>query len=316
MSTTVQRWALAVTGVASFMVALDQLVVSTALTRIQSDLGASLGQLEWTINAFTLGFAGLLMFGAAVGDRFGRRRVFAAGMLVFVAASAACALAPSIGWLIAARAIQGVGGAFVMPLAMALLAEAFPPEQRARALGLFSAITGLAVLSGPVIGGAIAQGLDWKWIFWVNVPIGLIALPFTFARLEESRGPRRGFDIGGALLVTGGGLGLIWGLVRGNSVGWSSGEVIAALIVGALFVLTFVGWELRTSNPMLPMRLFRSGSFAGSNAAGFFLSAALIGFLFFVTQFLQIGQGDGPLSAGLRLLPWTATLFVVAPIAG
>jgi multidrug resistance protein len=159
------------------MVALDQLVVSTALTRIQSDLGASLGQLEWTINAFTLSFAGLLMFGSAVGDRFGRRRVFAAGMLVFIAASAGCALAPSIGWLIAARAIQGVGGAFVMPLAMALLAEAFPPEQRARALGLFSAITGLAVLSGPVIGGAIAQGLDWKWIFWINVPIGLVALP-------------------------------------------------------------------------------------------------------------------------------------------
>jgi EmrB/QacA subfamily drug resistance transporter len=312
---TVQRWALAVTGVASFMVALDQLVVSTALTRIQSDLGASLGQLEWTINAFTLGFAGLLMFGAAVGDRFGRRRVFAAGMLVFVVASAGCALAPSIGWLIVGRAAQGVGGAFVMPLAMALLTGAFPPEQRAKALGMFGGITGLAVLSGPVIGGAIAQGIDWKWIFWINVPIGLIALPLTFTRLEESRGPSS-LDVGGALLVTGAGLGLIWGLVRGNSVGWSSAEVLLALIAGALFAVTFVGWERRSQNPMLPMHLFRTGSFAGGNAAGFFLSAALIGFLFFVTQFLQIAQGDSPLSAGVRLLPWTATLFVVAPLSG
>jgi EmrB/QacA subfamily drug resistance transporter len=314
--TAVQKWALAVTGVASFMVALDQIVVSTALTKIQADLGASLGQLEWTINAFTLGFAGLLMFGAAVGDRFGRRRVFAVGMLLFIAASAWCALSPSIGWLIAARATQGVGGAFVMPLAMALLADAFPPEQRAKALGLLSAITGLAVLSGPVIGGAIAQGLDWKWIFWVNVPIGLVAVPLAFARLEESRGPNSSFDLAGAALVSGAGVSLIWGLVRGNTVGWSSTEVIATLVIGGLLAVAFVVWELQSTAPMLPMRLFRSGSFAGSNAAGFFMTAALIGFLFFATQFLQIGQGNSPLSAGLRLLPWTATLFFVAPLVG
>jgi EmrB/QacA subfamily drug resistance transporter len=313
---TMQRWAIAMTGIASFMVALDTLVVSTALTPIRLDLGASLGELEWTINAYTLSFAGLLMLGSATGDRYGRRRTFAAGIVLFVAASAACALAPSVGWLIAARTVQGVGGAFVMPLAMALLVDAFPPEQRAKALGIFSSVTGLAVLGGPVIGGAIAQGLDWQWIFWINVPIGLVALPFIFGRLRESRGPSTDFDLGGSLLATAAGLALIWGLVRGNSVGWSSGEVVFALAAGVVLIAAFVAWERRTAHAMLPLRLFQSGAFSGGIGSAFFLNAALIGFLFFVTQFLQTGQGDGPLSTGVRLLAWTATLFFVAPLAG
>jgi EmrB/QacA subfamily drug resistance transporter len=311
-----QRWAIAMTGIASFMVALDTLVVSTALTPIRLDLGASLGELEWTINAYTLSFAGLLMLGSATGDRYGRRRTFAAGIVLFVAASAACALAPSVGWLIAARTVQGVGGAFVMPLAMALLVDAFPPEQRAKALGIIASVTGLAVLGGPVIGGAIAQGLDWQWIFWVNVPIGLVALPFIFGRLRESRGPSTDFDLGGALLATAAGLALIWGLVRGNTVGWSSVEVVFALAAGTVLIAAFVYWERRTAHAMLPLRLFNSGAFSGGIGSAFFLNAALIGFLFFVTQFLQTGQGDGPLSTGVRLLAWTATLFFVAPLAG
>jgi EmrB/QacA subfamily drug resistance transporter len=298
------------------MVALDTLVVSTALTSIRLDLGASLGQLEWTINAYTLSFAGLLMLGAATGDRYGRRRTFAAGIVLFVAASAACALAPSVGWLIAARTVQGVGGAFVMPLAMAILVDAFPPEQRAKALGIFSSVTGLAVLGGPVIGGAIAQGLDWQWIFWINVPVGLVGLPFILGRLRESRGPDTSFDLGGGLLATAAGLALVWGLVRGNSVGWSSAEVDLALVAGVVLVGAFIAWERRTAHAMLPIRLFHSGAFSGGIGSAFFLNAALIGFLFFVTQFLQTGQGDGPLSTGVRLLAWTTTLFFVAPVAG
>jgi EmrB/QacA subfamily drug resistance transporter len=316
MTTSPQKWAIGLTGIASFMVALDQIVVSTALTRIQQDLGASLTELEWTVNAYTLTFAGLLMFGSALGDRLGRRRMFAVGIAVFIAGSIACAASTSIGWLIAARAFQGVGGALVMPLAMALLTAAFPPQQRAKALGIFSAITGVAVLSGPVIGGAIAQGIDWQWIFWINVPVGLATLPLVVRRLPESRGPNTAFDALGAILVTAAALGLIWGLIRGNSAGWSSAEVLAALVAGAAALVAFVSWELHAPAPMLPLRLVRRGSYSGGVAGGFFLTAALMGFLFFVTQFLQVAHGDGPLAAGLHLLPWTATLFVIAPLAG
>jgi EmrB/QacA subfamily drug resistance transporter len=298
------------------MVALDGLVVTTALTRIRADLGASLAQLEWTINAYALSFAVLMMAGAAIGDRVGRRRMFVVGLAVFSAASAACALSPTMGWLIAARTVQGAGAALVMPLAMALLSAAFGPEERARALGIFSGLTGLAVLAGQVVGGAIAQGLAWEWIFWLNVPIGAIAIALVRGRVEESLGARTAIDVRGVALVTGAALGVVWGVVRGNDAGWGSAEVLASLAAGALLVVAFVAWELRARQPMLPMRLFASRAFASGNAAGFFLYSAMYGAVFFAAQFLQIGQGYGPLSTGLRLLPWTGTLFLVAPIAG
>ncbi|MEN3279547.1 MAG: hypothetical protein V7607_687 [Solirubrobacteraceae bacterium] len=307
---------LALTSVASFMVALDGTVVTTALTRIRADLGASLAELEWTLNAYALSFAVLLMAGAAIGDRVGRRRMFMIGIAVFAASSAACALAPGMGWLIAARTVQGAGAALVMPLAMALLSAAFAPEQRARALGIFSGLSGVAVLAGPVVGGAIAQGLAWQWIFWLNVPIGLTAIVLVRARTEESFGARAAIDVAGVALITGAALGLAWGLVRANSAGWGSAEVLASLCAGALLTGAFVAWELRARQPMLPMRFFASRAFASGNAAGFFFYGALYGAIFFVAQFLQIGQGYGPLSTGLRMLPWTATLFLVAPIAG
>jgi EmrB/QacA subfamily drug resistance transporter len=313
---TTKRWALALTSVGSFMVALDGTVVTTALTRIRADLGASLAELEWTINAYALSFAVLLMAGSAIGDRIGRRRMFAVGLAVFSAASAACALSPSMGWLIAARTVQGAGAALVMPLAMALLSATFPPEERARALGIFSGLSGLAVIAGPVVGGAIAQGLAWEWIFWLNVPIGLGAIVLVRSRVAESVGARTAIDVGGVTLVTGAALGVVWGLVRGNSSGWGSAEVVGSLAAGALLTVAFVGWELRAREPMLPMSFFASRAFASGNAAGFFLYGALYGAVFFVAQFLQIGQGYSPLSTGLRLLPWTATLFLVAPIVG
>ena len=309
-------WVLIIASVASLMVALDALVVTTALPTIRADLGASIEQLEWTVNAYTLSFAVLLMTGAALGDRLGRRRMFATGLGLFSAASAACALAPTVGWLIAARAVQGAGAALVMPLALTLLSAAYPAERRARALGIFSGITGLAVLGGPVLGGAITQGIAWQWIFWINFPIGLLTIPVVLARVRESYGPRRAPDIAGLVLVTAAALGLVWGLVRGNSAGWGSVEVVATLALGALLTVAFVLWERRAAEPMLPMGLFASRPFSSGNAAAFFLFAALFGAVFFMAQFLQLAQHRGPLDAGVRLLPWTATLFIVAPITG
>ena len=298
------------------MVALDALVVTTALSTIRVDLGASIEQLEWTVNAYNLSFAVLLMTAAAVGDRIGRRRMFAAGLGLFVAASAACALAPDVGWLIAARAVQGVGAAMITPVALALLSANFPAELRGKAMGMFAGITGLAVLGGPVVGGAIAQGAAWQWIFWLNVPIGLAAMPLVVRRIPESYGRRARLDLGGLALVTGAALGIVWGLVRGNQAGWGSVEVVGTLAAGAVLAAGFVAWELRAREPMLPMGFFRSRAFSAGNASVFLLLASLFGAAFFLAQFLQTSLGDGPLDTGLRLMPWTATLFIVAPIAG
>ena len=310
------RWVLIVASVASLMVALDALVVTTALPTIRVDLGASIEQLEWTVNAYTLSFAVLLMPGAALGDRFGRRRMFAAGLGLFSFASAACALAPNVGSLIAARAVQGAGASLVMPLGMTLLSAAYPADRRARALGIFSGITGLAVLAGPVLGGAITQGIAWQWIFWINVPIGLLTIPVVLGRVGESHGPRTAADFPGLPLVTGAALGLVWGLVRGNTAGWGSLEVVSSIAAGVVLGGAFVAWERRAAEPMLPMGLFASRPFSSGNAAIFFLAAALYGAVFFMAQFLQTVQHHGPLDAGIRLLPWTATLFIVAPITG
>jgi EmrB/QacA subfamily drug resistance transporter len=298
------------------MAALDTLVVTTALTTIRLDLGASIEQLEWTVNAYNLSFAVLLMSAAALGDRYGRRKMFAAGLGLFSLASAACALAPEIGWLIAARAVQGIGAALVMTLAFALVSAAFPPERRGSALGIFFAVTGLAVASGPLVGGAVAEGLTWQWIFWLNVPFGLLLVPLVMARVPESFGTDSALDIRGLALVTGGVLGLVWGLVRGNIAGWDSLEVVGTLGAGALLLVAFVAWELRAREPMLPMRFFRSRAFSAGNAAIFFSVGSLFCGVFFLAQFMQTGLGYGPLDAGLRLLPWTATLFFVAPVAG
>jgi EmrB/QacA subfamily drug resistance transporter len=310
------RWVLILTGVGSLMAALDTLVVSTALSTIRLHLHASVEQLEWTVNAYNLSFAVLLITAAALGDRYGRRNLFAAGLGLFAAASAVCAVAPDVGWLIAARAVQGAGSALIMPLGLALLSAAFPAERRGAAIGIFSAITGLAVASGPLVGGAVVEGISWEWIFWINVPIGLLAIPLVLTRMRESFGPATNLDIRGLVLVTGGALGVVWGLVRGNQAGWGSPEVVASLALGVLMMGTFVAWELQAREPMLPMRFFRSRAFSAGNAAIFFTFASLFGAVFFYAQLLQTALGFGPLGAGLRLLPWTATFMTVAPIAG
>ena len=314
--TRAQGWALVLASAASFMVVLDLLVVATALSTIRRDLGASIGQLEWTVNAYTLTFAVLLMTAAAVGDRLGWRRVFAVGLGVFAAASAACALAPGVGALIAARAVQGAGAAMIMPLALALLNAAFPPQRRGWAMGIFGAVTALAAVVGPVLGGAITQGLAWQWIFWLNVPLALLAIPLALRRLTESHGPQAPLDLPGLALASGASLGLVWGLVRGTSAGWGSPEVAGTLAAGAVLAVAFAGWESRARAPMLPMRLFASRAFSAGNAAIFFLNASLTGAVFFTAQFLQVSLGQDPLAAGIRLLPWGLAPFLIAPRAG
>jgi EmrB/QacA subfamily drug resistance transporter len=316
MTRTRTLWTFVITSFALFMVVLDNLVVSTALPVIRTDLGASLEELEWTVNAYTLTFAVFLLTGAALGDRFGRRRVFVLGLALFTAASAAAALAPSMNALIAARAIQGIGGAIVTPLTLTILSDAFPKEKRGLALGAWSGIAGLAVASGPLVGGAVVDGISWQWIFWLNVPIGIVLVPLAARLLRETRGPAGRLDLPGLALVSGGLLGLVWGLIHGNGDGWTSPQIVGSLVVGALLTAAFVAWELRAPAPMLPMRFFRNRAFAAANGASLFMYFGMFGSIFLLTQFLQTVQGHSPLGAGLRVLPWTAMPMVVAPIAG
>ena len=313
---TATAWVIALTAIGSLMAALDTLVVSTSLSTIRLDLGASIEDLEWTVNAYNLSFAVLLITAAALGDRYGRRAFYAIGLGLFAGASAASALAPSVGILIAARAVQGAGAALLLTLGLTLLSAAFPPEKRGTAIGLFSAVTGIAVAVGPLVGGAIAEGIDWTWIFWLNVPIGLAAIPFVLRRIEESFGGDTGLDVPGLALIGSAGFAIVWGLVRGNSAGWDSLEIIGALAAGVVLAIAFIAWELRAAEPMLPMRFFRSRAFSAGNAAIFLTLASLFGAVFFFAQMLQTALGYGPLDAGLRLMPWTATFITVAPLAG
>jgi EmrB/QacA subfamily drug resistance transporter len=298
------------------MTALDTLVVTTALPVLRVDLHAGLSGLEWTVNAYNLAFACLLLTGAALGDRFGRRRVFVAGLAVFTAASAAAALSGSIGVLVGARVVQGAAAAIVMPLSLTLISSAFPPERRAVAIGLWGGIVGGAVAVGPLVGGAVVAGLGWQWMFWLNVPVGLAVVPLAARRLTESFGPRSRLDLPGLVLACAGVLGLTWGLVHASSAGWVSPTVAGPIAAGAVVLAGFVAWEHRTASPMLPLGLFRSRVFAAANGVSFFMYAGLFGALFLMSQLLQTALGYTPLEAGLRLLPWTASPMVIAPLAG
>ena len=317
MNTRAQTiWTLAITSVALFMVSLDNLVVTTAIPVLRADLDASIEQLEWTVNAYTLTFAVLLMTGAALGDRFGRRRMFAIGLGIFTVGSALAALAPSIELLNVARAIQGTGGAIVTPLTLTLLSAAVPSNKRGLALGIWGGVGGLAIAFGPVVGGAVVEGISWHWVFWLNVPIGLVLAPLAMRRLEESHGPSGKLDLPGLGLVSVGLFGVVWGVIRGNSQGWGSLEIVGSLVVGAAFVVAFVIWETRAESPMLPMQFFRSRTFSLSNVASLFMFFGMFGSIFLLAQFFQTVQGYGPLGSGLRILPWTLAPIFVAPVAG
>jgi EmrB/QacA subfamily drug resistance transporter len=279
-------------------------------------LHTGLSGLEWTVNAYTLTFAVLLLSAAAIGERLGRRRVFVAGIALFTAASAVAALAPTIGVLIAARAVQGAGGAMIMPLSLTLLSQAVRPERRAAALGAWGAIGGLAVAIGPLVGGAVTTGWSWQYIFWLNVPIGAVLVPLARWKLSESRNRATSFDLGGVVLVSMGLFGLVYGLVQGNSHGWTSTGVLASFGIGVSALAAFVWWELRIEEPMLPLRLFAQRAFAAVNLTAMFFSFGMFGAIFFLSQFLQTVQGYSPLSAGLRVLPWTGVMMLLAPLVG
>ncbi|HVX47709.1 MAG TPA: MFS transporter [Mycobacteriales bacterium] len=309
-------WVLGLTAVAALVVALDQLVVSTALQTIHRDLHASMAGLEWTVNAFALSFAALMIPAAELGDRLGRKRTYLLGLVVFAIASAGCALAPSIGPLIAARIVQGGGAALISPAALALLTAATPAGKRGTVMGIYAAVMGLAVVGGPVVGGAVTQGLAWQWIFWINVPLIALVLPFAAAKLPEMKGNPARPDLLGLALVTASMLGLVWGLVRSGTAGWGSAEVLGTLIGGLILLGLFLAWEARTAAPMIPLRLFAVREFTAGNTSALLLTASLFGTVFFLAQYLQIGLGDSPLGAGLRFLPWTVPLFFVAPAAG
>jgi EmrB/QacA subfamily drug resistance transporter len=309
-------WAVVITGLALFMAALDNLVVSTALPVIRVHLHAGLSGLEWTVNAYTLTFAVLLLLSAAVGERFGRRRIFVLGIAVFTLASAMAALAPSIGALVAARAVQGAGGAMIMPLSLTLLSAAVPPARRNAALGIWGAIGGTAVALGPLVGGAVTTGWAWQYIFWLNVPIGLVLIPLARWKLAESRGTAARLDLGGVGLVSVGLFGVVLGLVRGNQYGWLSSGVVASFVVGATTLAAFIFWELRSDHPMLDVRLFADRAFAAVNMTALLFSFGMFGSIFFLSQFLQTVQGYSPLSAGLRVLPWTGMAMLLAPVVG
>jgi EmrB/QacA subfamily drug resistance transporter len=308
-------WTFAITSIALFMVVLDNLVVSTALPVIRVDLGATIEELEWIVNAYTFTFAVFLLMGAALGDRFGRKRMFMIGVGIFTVASALAAVAPSTDWLIAARAFQGIGGAIVTPLTLTILSAAVSADRRGVALGAWSGIAGFAVAMGPLVGGAVVEGISWQWIFWLNVPVGLALIPLA-TQLRESHGPDKALDLPGVALGGLGLLGLVWGLVNGNADGWSSPQIVGALVAGAVLLAGFVAWELRAAEPMLPMRFFRDRAFSAANGASLFMYFGMFGSIFLLTQFFQTAQGYSPLEAGLRVLPWTAMPMIVAPIAG
>jgi EmrB/QacA subfamily drug resistance transporter len=309
-------WVLGLTSTAYFMVVLDSVVVITALPRMQRDLHAGLASLQWTLTAYNIAFAAGIITAAAAGDRFGRRRVFNFGLVLFPVASAACALAPVASTLIAARTVQGLGGAIVLPLSLTILTTAFPAERRGMIVGIYGGLAGLAVALGPIVGGAVTQGIDWHWIFWINVPIGAAALPLAMRLLPESHGAPGRLDPGGVTLLTCGVVAVVWALVRAGQAGWGSAEIVGALAAGVVLLAAFTGWEHRVSEPMVPLRLFRGRAFAAGNATTFLMSGAIFAAGVLVTQEFQFARGYSPVAAGVRLLPFFATPMLISPVAG
>jgi EmrB/QacA subfamily drug resistance transporter len=307
---------LLLTSISYFMVSLDALVVVTALPAIHASVGGSVATLEWAVNSYSLTFAAGIITAAALGDRVGHRLVYVAGLALFTVASAACALAPDAGILIAARAVQGIGSAAVTPLALTILAKAFPTERRGAIIGIFGGIGGLAVAGGPLVGGAVVQGLDWHWIFWINVPIGVLASAASLLCLPAGRGAAAKLDLPAVPLIAGGAAALAWALVRVGDSGWGDGYAIGAFALGVVLLAGFVLREQRAAEPMLPLRLFRTRAFTAANAVGFLTTGAIFSAAFLTVQYFQLGLGYSPLATGLRLLPWTATPMVVAPVAG
>lgn len=299
-----------------FMATLDNLVMTNALPVLSEQMGASVEELQWFVNAYTLAFAGAILIASALGDRFGRRTVFAIGIAVFGIGSVLAALSTDPGQLIAARALQGLGAAGVMPLSLALLSGAVPPERRPLAIGIWGGISGLGVAVGPLVGGAIMEGWDWQAIFWINVPVAIVAIPLALIVLRNDFGARVRIDVPGAVLAASGVLALVHAIVRGNDDGWDSAGVIAELALSAVLLAAFFLWQARTNAPLVPLRLFRDRSFSVTNIIGFAFSFGTFGAVFILIQYLQVVQGSTPFEAALQTTPWTLAPMFVAPIAG
>jgi len=307
---------LAAASLPMFMATLDNLVMTNALPVLHRDMGASVEELQWFVNAYTLAFAGTILIASALGDRFGRRTVFAIGIAVFGAGSVLAALSTDPGQLIAARAVQGFGAAGVMPLSLALLSGAVPAQRRPLAIGIWGGVAGLGVAVGPLVGGAIMEGWNWQAIFWINVPVALIAIPLALVVLNNDFGARARIDVPGAVLAAAGVLALVHAIVRGNDDGWDSFGVIAEIVVGAVLVVAFLVWQLRAKAPLVPLRLFRDRSFSITNIIGFAFSFGTFGAVFLLIQYLQVVQGSSPLEAAVQTTPWTLAPMFIAPIAG
>jgi EmrB/QacA subfamily drug resistance transporter len=305
-----------IAGLAAFMTALDNLVVTTALPTIQRQFRASLEGLEWTVNSYTLTYAVCLLTAAVLGDRFGRRRVFVTGLLVFTTASATAASAGSVGVLVASRAVQGIGAALVFPLALTLVVTAAPPARRGLAIAGFGGMSGLGIALGPWIGGLIVEYGDWQWVFWINVPIGLVLAPLAARLLGAGRGPHDRLDVRGTVLVTAGLFGIVYGLIRSVRLGWLHPQVVLSVLAGLAILAVFVRWERRAAYPIIPPRLFRSRGFTLSNAVALLVQGGMFGAVFLLTQFLQNALRHTPLRAGAMTLPWTMMPLLVAPAAG
>jgi EmrB/QacA subfamily drug resistance transporter len=311
-------WTLIAVSVATFMLLLDITVVNVALPSIREDLGASFADLQWVIDAYALTLAALVLTAGSLADRFGRRRLFVAGLAIFSAASALCALAPDPTFLNLARALQGVGGAVMFAVSLALIAQEFPAgPERGMAMGLYGASIGVAVAVGPLIGGALTDGLGWESIFYVNVPIGLGAIVLSYLRLRESRDPHATrVDWAGVATFSGALFLLVLALVRGNDDGWGSTLIVSLFAGSATLLAAFVAIERWVAEPMLPLGLFRRPAFTGVQLAAFAISASAFALFLYITLYLQNYLGYSPLEAGLRYLPLTVVSFIAAPISG
>jgi len=310
-------WTLIAVSIAIFMLLLDITVVNVALPDIQRSLHSSFQDLQWVVDAYSLTLAAFLLTAGSVADQIGRRRVFVAGLVVFTASSALCGLSTSALMLNLSRGLQGTGGAMMFATSLALLAEAFVGRERGTAFGVFGAVTGGAVAVGPLIGGIITSGIGWEWIFFVNVPIGIIAVVLTMARVQESRDPDgAGVDWLGLTTFSGSLLLLVFSLVRGNDAGWGSTQIVAMLTGALVLMIAFIAVELAQKRPMLDLSLFRRPAFTGANIVAFTLSSSMFAMFLYLTLYIQNVLGYSPLQAGLRFLPITLLAFIVAPFAG
>jgi EmrB/QacA subfamily drug resistance transporter len=311
-------WTLGAMCFALFMVMLDNTVVNVALPSIQDDLGASLSSLEWTVNAYTLSFAVLLVTGGRLGDIFGRRRVFLFGVVVFAVSSALIGLAPDQTALVLGRALQGTGAAFMMPGTLSIISNTFPPHERGRAIGTWAGVSALALAIGPALGGALTEYVSWRAIFFLNLPVAAGAIAVTLFAVRESRDPTvsKRVDLAGIATLTVGLTALVLALVEGNQWGWGSPEIVALLVTAVVGLAAFALVELRGTAPMVQFEFFRSKTFLGANTVAFIVSFAMLAMFFFMALYMQNILGYGALEAGIRFLPSTVVIIFAAPIAG